>query len=192
MEANHHNANSHTHNGSEVKLEPSPFPCMFTVELYDQRIPESTQLQRVYMIRPQQIWLSMERFAEIRVGNEAFQPHDTVVLSNVNRSPSRESIARILEIRAKDEDHVYLRVYYLRPAVEVAPIYTLLSQSNSIITQEQRSRELVATNELGVVDASQVEGGALVTRLSSNGRENIPPKGFWWRWMYDVATGQVS
>lgn len=92
-------------------------------------------------------------------------------------------VARVLEIKARDESHVYLRVFwYYKPEH--------LPDGGEIYHGEQ---ELIASNSMDVIDACTVIGRADLTHWNE-GDEDFPSEcsSFYWRQTYDVVTNKLS
>jgi hypothetical protein len=90
-------------------------------------------------------------------------------------------VARVLGIKAKDEAHVYLRVYWMYWPEELPcgrqPYHG--------------QRELVASNHMEIVDAMTVSGRANVTHwLELDEDEDLPE--LFWRQKFDWPTGKLS
>ncbi|KAA8895590.1 hypothetical protein FN846DRAFT_329200 [Sphaerosporella brunnea] len=124
------------------------------------------------------------------VGTETFSVNDFVFINHTNIPHSTELaniddkdfwVARVLEIRAKDEAHVYLRVYWMYWPDE------LPNKRQSY----HGARELLASNHMEIVDAMTVSGRAHVTHwLELDEEEDIP--GLFWRQKFDWPTSQLS
>lgn len=89
-------------------------------------------------------------------------------------------VARVLEIRAVDEAHVYLRVYWLYWPEELPggrqPYHG--------------AKELVASNHMEIIDAMTVSGRASVKHwMELDDEEGLPD--LFWRQKFDFPTGTL-
>lgn len=90
------------------------------------------------------------------------------------------SIARILEIRAKDRQNVYARIYWLYRPED-------LSGGRQI---HHGNRELIATNHMEIVDVLRCLGLVEVTHLA--GDIESPKTGMYWRQQYNFLLRELS
>ena len=119
---------------------------------------------------------------------------DTFKFRGSGPSP-KTGIARILEIRALDENHVFLRVFLLLPARDITDFQPprLLPDSQDLLpSPEQLARELIATNQMVIINARSLEGRAEVTHVDSHNGGSIPEEGHWWRYRWDFGNKRSS
>lgn len=92
-------------------------------------------------------------------------------------------VAQVLEVRAPDEQHVFLRVNWLyRPEDLPAPGRQPWHGAG----------ELVPSNYMQVIDAMSVNGSVSVRRWDEEDEEEEPPEGLFYRQTYDVIKDQLS
>ena len=60
------------------------------------------------------------------------------------------------------------------------------------VTAPEAVRELVATNEMSIINANAIEGKADVRKVSPEDGERIPKYGLWWRYRFDVGDDTTS
>lgn len=91
--------------------------------------------------------------------------------------------ARILEIRALDNTHVYLRLFWFYSPDD-------LPQGRKLYHGDE---ELIASNDMDIVDACRIVGHAEISHWKETDSDDLPDYGsFYWRQTYDVTTGKLS
>lgn len=210
----HDDSDGNTSGQAHVDADRIELECIFQVETLRQAatnsISASEGMNSVYIVYPTAIWDSMSRFknfsgkcscsAVIRaysyeygpVNDEHFAVHDDVYINrffthfNQARRVERveeEWAARVLEIRGFDQAHVYLRVMWFYIPED-------LPRGRE---DYHGSEELIASNDMSIVDASNVTGRADIPKWIEND-EDGPPKhpAPFWRQTYDKMTGNLS
>ncbi|KAL9125575.1 MAG: hypothetical protein Q9217_005240 [Psora testacea] len=187
----------------------SPTECLFTVDQFQQLNPSASNDSRkparnnVYVIRPYSIWESMARFAKLERqhwqrlenshGDEVYKLQDTIIAYDPNHSTPRKRIARILEIRAFDENNAFIRVFYMHSIADIPQLMSLGYESDrEDASEEEVRREIVATNEMGIIKASAVNRKLEATYVDWTKGGQVPPKGYWWRWKWDIGNLEAS
>lgn len=101
----------------------------------------------------------------------------------MNLDPANASswVAQVLEIRAQDPSHVYLRVFWLYWPNELPMGRQSYHGSN----------ELVASNYMNITDAMTVTDKAEVTHVQEEFNE-APADGLYWRQTYNIMTKKLS
>jgi hypothetical protein len=114
------------------------------------------------------------------VQNAEFNTHDYIHVKPMDSGDAKINtwIARVLEIRAEDDRHVWLRVYWMyRP--EDLPMGR---------QPYHGSRELIASNAMDFVDAHAVEDKAEVIHWEENDKEQVlDPGTLYWRQTFDAS-----
>ncbi|KAK9454885.1 hypothetical protein V1511DRAFT_459670 [Dipodascopsis uninucleata] len=142
-----------------------------------------------YEVYPKDTWDKLERFRNFVVGDERFTVGDFVFVNHSNivseniilSDPTKYWIGRVLEIRASDASHVYIRLFWMY-------------WPNELPNGRQYyhgKKELVASNHMDVIDAMTVAGKALVSHwleLDDDDRLND----LFWRQFYDSYTGELK
>lgn len=91
-------------------------------------------------------------------------------------------VAKVLEIRAEDSSHVFLRVLWLYWPEELPKTGRLPCHASS---------ELIASNYMEVMDAMTVTDKAEVAYVTEEYHE-APAEGLFWRQTFDFLTGKLS
>ncbi|KAL8871003.1 MAG: hypothetical protein Q9174_003078 [Haloplaca sp. 1 TL-2023] len=112
-------------------------------------------LTPVVSIRPQVIWDSLDKYNDFTFGDHRYAMNQYAIVSRAQRLPKEyhplskdektRCVARILEIRAKDAQNVYVRVYWLYRPEEI-PTGRQLYHGKA---------EYIATNHMEIVDATR-------------------------------------
>ncbi|KAK3300844.1 uncharacterized protein B0H64DRAFT_25025 [Chaetomium fimeti] len=196
-----------TENGDEedtaqrINLQMSPFaPCgkfktHETMDLY-------------YQVDPSKRWTDMTRynsfvlngikyFSEgfIYVANDFSIERQKAVNNNEPMQPRKKSdddwVARILEIRASDEHHVYARVYWMYWPDEL-PQGTHDGRKTVQSRQQYHGmNELIASNHMDIINVVSVTSQAQVKQWYEENDEEIQ-NALYWRQAFDVRTYELS
>ncbi|SPJ86974.1 uncharacterized protein FTOL_11999 [Fusarium torulosum] len=155
------------------------------------------ELDLLYIVEPSKMWQGMARYKSFILGGHKFERHDFIFVANeqsVKRQALMDStkhggvrkeevdkdwVARILEIRASDPNHVYACIHWLYRPDEL-PHGTL--ESNKKIQGPQPyhgAKELIFSNHLDVIDVLSVLGPADVSQWSGSLDEEIKHTLFW-------------
>lgn len=210
----HDESDENTSGKEHVDANRIELGCLFQVETLRQAATDSISapegMNSVYIVRPAAIWDSMSRFknfsgkrscpAFIRaypdeyglVNNEQFAVHDDVYINRFFthftqerrvEQEEEEWAARVLEIRGFDQAHVYLRVMWFYIPEE-------LPRGRE---DYHGSEELIASNDMSIVDGSSVIGRADIPKWIENDEDDAPKNPSpYWRQTYDKITGTLS
>ncbi|KAJ9648498.1 hypothetical protein H2199_001353 [Coniosporium tulheliwenetii] len=141
-------------------------------------------LSVVYSISPATHWESTSKFRKFTIANESFQLGDIVLIHN--ESPLGQPwLAKVLEVRAGDEQHVYLRVFWLYRPEELP---------NGGRRPYHGRNELVASNDMQIIDAMTVDGRVEVRHWdeADEAEELFPADQLFWRQTWDAVRGVLS
>ena len=122
------------------------------------------------------------------IGDVVLVNHDNGQAADGEIDLFKQWKALVLEIRAKDAQHVYLRVYWVYDPEE-------LPGGRRPYHGEY---ELVPSNDMAIVDAMTINGRVRVTKWNEYDDDEDPDTGteenpgFYWRQMYNVHTRQLS
>lgn len=127
----------------------------------------------------------------ITVGSESIATGECILVKYDDGTSTDTSLditeqwkAKVLEVRALDEEHVYLRISWLnRPEDLVGG------------RQPHHGRlELIPSNEMDVIDAMTVNGRLDVVRWDESQEDALLPAAdqFFWRQTLDYTTGKLS
>ncbi|UNI21907.1 hypothetical protein JDV02_007853 [Purpureocillium takamizusanense] len=155
-----------------------------------------------YTIEPQQEWLNMKRYNSFVLKHDKYYVEDFVYVassataeqqSDVKEDPDQAAViqladhwvAKILEVRAADESHVYARVYWMYSSEEL-PSHTL-----GKLVSDYCQQELIASNHMGVINVTRVVRHARVKQLADG--ETVQDEGaIYWRHVVDYRTSVLS
>ncbi|KAI9720060.1 MAG: hypothetical protein M1812_003187 [Candelaria pacifica] len=152
--------------------------------------PFQKNLAMTYIVRPQNHWNSNKKYRNFVVGDETFGVHDYVLVNHspippgtvLETSDERQFwIARVLEIRALDQQHVYLRVFWLYWPDELP----------GGRRDYHGKHELIASNHMEIIDAMTVAGRADVHHWLENDGDDVLT-GLYWRQTYHCFKGAIS
>ncbi|KAI9806851.1 MAG: hypothetical protein M1833_002508 [Piccolia ochrophora] len=152
--------------------------------------PFSKELTRPYQIRPQKLWESMKKYRNFIVGDETFSLNEFVYVNNTGVDEEAETpieiettfwVARVVEIRARDQHHVYLRIFWM---------YWPKELPGGVRDYHGRS-ELIASDHMDVIDAMTVSGKANIQHVEENDDEPAPTE-FYWRQAFVTGSKKLS
>ncbi|KAJ6437620.1 ebs-bah-phd domain-containing protein [Purpureocillium lavendulum] len=100
-------------------------------------------------------------------------------------------VAKILEIRALDEYHVYARVYWMYSPDELPP--KTLDQKKAVSGRQPYHgvNELIASNHMDVVNVLSVAAHAVVNQWVEADDDQVQ-ESLYWRQAFDCRTSQLS
>ncbi|KAK3905262.1 hypothetical protein C8A05DRAFT_30902 [Staphylotrichum tortipilum] len=184
-----------------INLQMSPFAPGGRFKTY-----ETMDLH--YQVDPGKRWTDMTRynsfvlngtkyFSEgfIYVANDFSIERQKAVNNNEPVQPRKKSdkdwVARILEIRASDEHHVYARVYWMYWPDEL-PQGTHEGKKSIQGRQPYHGiNELVASNHMDIINVVSVTAQAQVKQWFEENDEEIQ-NAMYWRQAFDVRTYELS
>ncbi|KAK9372375.1 uncharacterized protein V1513DRAFT_460645 [Lipomyces chichibuensis] len=140
-----------------------------------------------YVVQPKADWEQLSKYRNFVVGDERFTVGDYVFVnhaSNMNdiglSDPSQFWIGRVLEIRASDPSHVYVRLFWMYWPNEL-PGGRRYYHGN---------KELVASNHMDVIDAMTVAAKAAVSHwLELDDEDKLAD--LFWRQRYDSYNNEL-
>ncbi|KAK4157833.1 hypothetical protein C8A00DRAFT_39842 [Chaetomidium leptoderma] len=197
-----------TENGGEeedtaqrINLQMSPFaPCG--------KFKTHETMDLHFQVDPAKRWTDMTRynsfvlngikyFSEgfIYVANDFSIERQKAVNNNEPMQPRKKSdddwVARILEIRASDEHHVYARVYWMYWPDEL-PQGTHDGKKTIQSRQPYHGmNELIASNHMDIINVVSVTSQAQVKQWYEENDEEIQ-HALYWRQAFDVRTYELS
>ncbi|KAI9887047.1 MAG: hypothetical protein M1823_001119 [Watsoniomyces obsoletus] len=159
-------------------------PEAVTTKLLPDEVGSSCEVQ------PQETWDELMGYRTVQVAGEEFHVGDFIFVNHPgvaydgehgNGHTTRFWIARILEIRARDSENVYIRVYWAYWPEELP----------GGRKAHQPMAELVLSNHMDVINAMTVAGIAKVQHwLEDDDEEN--PIGLFWRQNYIFQDQRLS
>jgi hypothetical protein len=136
-----------------------------------------------YVVKPTAEWESTLRYRKFTISEAEFEVGQTIFVSKTEEEQDAESaiqywIGKVLEVRAGDAAHVYLRVYWLyRP--EDLPGGRQPYHADS---------ELIASNHMDIIEALSVVDKATVIHWDEDMDKPWPLKEqLFWRQTFDVG-----
>ncbi|KAH7012239.1 uncharacterized protein B0I36DRAFT_340721 [Microdochium trichocladiopsis] len=112
-----------------------------------------------------------------------------------SRQPRKKSdddwVARILEIRAADEHHVYARVYWMYWPDELPAGTTDGKRAIKGRQPYHGNNELIASNHMDVINVVAVTASATVHQWDETNEDEVQPA-LYWRQAFDVRTMDLS
>ncbi|XXG94055.1 hypothetical protein Hte_000306 [Hypoxylon texense] len=191
---------SEEHPQPKILLQASPFSPMGKF-----KDPNNT-MDRHYQVQPYQKWMDMTRYNSFVLNGVKYWSEGFIFVANnstIERQknpgetlqPRKKSdddwVARILEIRASDEHHVYARVYWMYWPDEL-PTGTLDGKKSVQGRQWYHgANELIASNHMDVINVVSVTAAATVNQWDETNEEEVQPA-LYWRQAFDVRSMELS
>ncbi|KAB5579881.1 hypothetical protein GE09DRAFT_948904 [Coniochaeta sp. 2T2.1] len=194
---------SSTANDPDLKIQQSPFHPAGSFKT-------NKTLDAHYRVDPAQRWNDMTRYNSFVLNGVKYFTEDYVYVANdesiarqkalansegkSTKSYQRSSddwTARVLEIRASDEHHVYARLYWMYSPDEL-PKET--KEGGKAIKGRQPyhgNRELVASNHMDIINVVSVTGKAAVDQIDEEDDERTTEDQYW-RQALDIRTWELS
>ncbi|KAK0361623.1 hypothetical protein LTR91_022721 [Friedmanniomyces endolithicus] len=143
------------------------------------------RLSVAYEIQPATNWDSLKRYKRVAVGNESIALGECILVKHdmSQDDPRIDSLgqwkAKVLEVRALDPEHVYIRVAWLNRPEDLA----------GGRQPHHGKNELIPTNQLDIIDAMTVNGGLNLFEWDDSNDESPMPgiDEYFWRQTYDYA-----
>ncbi|PWI65101.1 hypothetical protein PCL_07400 [Purpureocillium lilacinum] len=165
-----------------------------------------TQTMEVsYRIEPLKGWLRMTRYKSFSLNNVKYCSDDFVYVANdttverqkcAKEDPDRPDraglkehwVARVLEIRASDEHHVYARVYWMYSPDDLPPESAADQGPVPEQVANYSQNELIASNHMDIINVVSVVGRATVNHVCASTAEGE----LHWQWAFDYRTSKLS
>ncbi|KAF2281295.1 uncharacterized protein EI97DRAFT_454500 [Westerdykella ornata] len=161
-----------------LKSQPNPFPEADLGDVYYNVEPksywEATQLKGlrrcILVDEDDEEEFSIGTYVHIRPGNDA-----------ARNAAIDTWIGKVLEIRAGDASHVYVRIYWMYRPEDLPGGRKPYHGTN----------ELIASNDMAVIEAQTIECSVDVYHWEDNANNNFDPeKELYWRQTLDVTDGK--
>lgn len=150
----------------------------------DHEDPYQQGMDATYAIKPASVWAAMTPYRKFTVGEDNFKLGDNIFIKaeGGREDSEREWIGRVMEVRAGDPQHVYVRILWFCHPEDVP----------GGRQPWHGQRELIASNWMEIVDALTVDGRAEVVPYSEE--EELPDSQFYWRQTmdYQKSKNQLS
>ncbi|KAH8800738.1 hypothetical protein F5884DRAFT_540720 [Xylogone sp. PMI_703] len=158
-------------------------------------------LDQFFTVVPIQAWASMKTYANFIMRGKLYTKKDFVYVKGEGASPEHEEehehespwVARMLQIKAKDPQHVYALVAWMfwkhqLPHKELKQA----SLPDPKMATYHGNNELIASNYMDVLDVLSIEGKAEVNHWLEESDEEHRPSGLYWRQTLNRKTKQLS
>ncbi|KAI1765299.1 hypothetical protein GGR53DRAFT_465489 [Hypoxylon sp. FL1150] len=166
-------------------------------------------MDRHYQVQPYQKWMDMTRYNSFVLNGLKYWSEGFIYVANNSTlerqerqkkqgevtQPIKKSdddwVARILEIRASDEHHVYARVYWMYWPDEL-PAGT--QDGKKLVAGRQwyhGTNELIASNHMDVINVVSVTSAATVNEWDETNEEEVQTA-LYWRQAFDVRSMELS
>ncbi|KAK2469079.1 hypothetical protein H9L39_19347 [Fusarium oxysporum f. sp. albedinis] len=183
---------------NQAQSQISPFKPMGSFKTH-----ESMDLK--YTVEPRERWQKMSRYNSFILNENKYYSGVFVYVANelsIEKQIAQDNgkdicenkdewVARILEIRASDEHHVYARVYWMYWPDEL-PAKTVDGKKEVQGRQPYHGvNELIVSNHMDIINVVSVTGLATVHQWIESDSKKIP-KGLYWRQAFDCRNLQLS
>ncbi|KAK2600236.1 hypothetical protein QQS21_005032 [Conoideocrella luteorostrata] len=188
-------------NGKKELVQNSPFEPRG-------KFKSNQTMNLAYTVEPRKRWVDMTRYNSFVLNGYKYCNDDFVYVANeatIERQKatgkSSESgnllqsadywVARILEVRASDEHHVYARIYWMYSPDELPP--GTLDGKKSISGRQpyHGQNELIASNHMDVINVVSVAMKATVHHWIESDDDEVQDA-LYWRQAFNCRTSQVS
>ncbi|RYO76935.1 hypothetical protein DL762_009597 [Monosporascus cannonballus] len=156
---------------------------------------EETQAECPFIIQPSQRWIDMKQYKSFVLNHVSYYEGNFIFVANgstVKRQKKSDSdwVAKILEIRASDESHIYVRVY-LTYWLDELPSRTQEGKRTIQGRQSYHGQdELIASNHMQVISVYSIAASATVNYWDENKDE--VQSALYWRQVLDVRNMRFS
>ncbi|KAK9438302.1 BAH domain-containing protein [Metarhizium brunneum] len=161
-----------------------------------------------YIVEPRKRWRAMTRYHNFILNGRKYSTHDFVYVANddsieTQKIASRVEdggslprltkywVAKILEIRAADEHHVYARIYWMYSPDELPPNTRYGEESIEGRQTYHGKNELIASNHMDVINVISIVTEAQVHQWIESNDDEVRDA-LYWRQAFNIATLQLS
>ncbi|EGU77768.1 hypothetical protein FOPG_19158 [Fusarium oxysporum f. sp. conglutinans race 2 54008] len=182
-----------------VQIQVSPFSPTGSFKTHD-------TMDLYYTVEPGKRWRDMTRYNSFVLNSVKYYSEGFVRVANeptieqqkaqgdrkgIYKTSNDGWVARILEVHASDEDHVYARVYWMYWPDEL-PAGTLDGKKTVQGRQPYHgANELIASNHMDIINVVSVTGPVTVKQWIESDDEEIQDA-LYWRQAYDCRNSQLS
>ncbi|KAG5925749.1 hypothetical protein E4U42_003989 [Claviceps africana] len=172
------------------------------------RFKSNQSMNLVYTVEPQKQWLEMTRYNSFVLNGSKYTHDEFVYIANdatieLQKATGKNAdggslpqstdywVARILEVRASDELHVYARIFWMYSPDEL-PAGTLDGKKTIAGRQPYHGQnELIASNHMDVINVVSVAMKATVQQWIETDDDEVQDA-LYWRQAFNCRTSQVS
>ncbi|KAM3420317.1 hypothetical protein BST61_g3600 [Cercospora zeina] len=147
------------------------------------------ELQVLYDVKPRDKWESLRRYKKFTVGSESIATGQCILVKHdeatedMRMESEAQWKAQVLEVRALDTEHVYIRVAWLNRPEDLP----------SGRKPYHGKHELIVSNQMDIIDAMSVNGTLNVVALDDKDDDSAEIEDqYFWRQTYDVVTKKYS
>lgn len=148
-------------------------------------------LSTLYTVEPVKWWEDTRRYRKFTISTETFRLGDTVWVkpddSETVDAPLQNWVAKVLEVRAASEAHVFLRIFWMYRPEDIPGGRRPYHGKN----------EVIASNTMQVIDALTVNGKANMRHWTEDDNDEVlDADQLFWRQTFDCpdgsGTGELS
>ncbi|ESZ95850.1 hypothetical protein SBOR_3792 [Sclerotinia borealis F-4128] len=157
------------------------------------------ELNQHYTVLPNAEWAAMRKYNNFIIQGETFKSNQVVFVkgkTEAGTQPKDFWVARILQVRAIDPQHVYALIAWMYWPDELPATAKAVDEASGTSGQRKYhgNLELIASNYLDVVDVLSFAGKVDIEYLSEGIVDGaLPePKNFYWRQTFCRATQRLS
>ncbi|KAK5172282.1 uncharacterized protein LTR77_003920 [Saxophila tyrrhenica] len=163
---------------SKKRKRQSGEPQPAQTDLYEDR------LNVQYEVKPKNSWDSLRRYKKFTVGSESMAVGQVILVKHDDSEEAKIDVGaqwkgKVLEVRALDSEHVYLRVAWLNRPEDLPGGRKAYHGKN----------ELIPTNQMDIIDAMSVNGSVEVMFWNEKDDESslMNEEQYFWRQTFDYA-----
>jgi len=154
------------------------------LQLQDDLFEERLAVQ--YEVKPRDKWESLRRYKKFTVGTESIATGECILVKHDETADPKIDTAsqwkaKVLEVRALDPEHVYIRLSWLNRPEDL----------DSGRKDYHGRNELVPTNQMDIIDAMAVNGALSVKHwdeMADDDDASMPEEEqYFWRQTFDFA-----
>ncbi|TKA55265.1 hypothetical protein B0A49_07907 [Cryomyces minteri] len=140
-----------------------------------------------YYVKPARLWESLKKYRKLTLTSEKFEIGDVVLVQKDEVQGSKEDIdvqsqwkAKLLEVRARGPEHVFVRVYWLYRPEDIP----------GGRKPHHGRNELLPSDYMDVIDAQSINGKIRVKKWDEHNDDDVLEEDdFFWRQKYSYAKG---
>ncbi|KAK0654469.1 Chromatin remodeling protein EBS [Lasiodiplodia hormozganensis] len=141
-------------------------------------------LRTLYTVEPAKWWNGTKRYRKFTIATETFRTGEIVYVKpdeyEAPDGPLESWVAKVLEVRAASEQHVFLRVFWMYRPEDLPGGRRPYHGEN----------EVIASNRMQIIDALTVNGKADLKHWTEEDGDDVPDADqLFWRQTFDWANG---
>lgn len=147
------------------------------------------RLACLYEVQPLDKWESLRRYKKFTVGNESISTGQCVLIKQDDAEDATLDLAaqwkaKVLEVRALDSEHVFIRVAWLNRPEDL----------DSGRQAYHGTNELIPTNRMDVIDAMSVNGTFEIVKWDDGDNDTavVSHEQYFWRQTLDYCENKIS